>query len=348
MKKKSVRKKPTSRRKTLTREHLIDFTMHLNSCICAGMSTYQAFNYLLPFLEEPLKTQLRICIDQTRTGASFVESLCNLSNRFNEITFHRIIKMLILTRRTGASIAPYMEAILQELRANQDLKTSSQKLDTSAILKQDSASDNTPTRTSPVDKSKLGVLSLKKDFLIQQDFWKFLEFVLEKNFSLLIIGQPSQARDELIELLTKKSCEQILHFTAKTAIDFLIKMSNKKSTIGIIDSTKIISGLNQIELHALEQGASSSLVRNALVENFSFILYITQVGDHHFVESLSEIQGMQANVITLQGLFFAKLGGQNENQEPLGYYVANGVVPRVTMDLESQGFSVDRDIFNNE
>lgn len=347
MKKKSFSKKTTSKTSHLQHEDLVDFANYLVASISAGLSVVQALRTMLPFLEQPLRNEVFICITQADLGLPIDNCLCELANKFPEMHFRRIIKMIILTKQCGGNIPRSIEDISYDLRLSKKLDVAKKKWDFSGLLREAEKETSPATSNSQSDTIKPYPISLNSSFLKKQNFWKFLEIIMNHGCSLLLIGKTSKSREKLIDFLGKHHFEQTLRFKSKSAIDFLIKMSEKKCTLGIIDSTSVRSALNQLELYALQKDAPAPLVRSAITDQFSFIIFVDEWYTKPFVRSVTEIQGLHGNQYLLQDLFYAKTIGLNEKRELLGQYFSTGLMPHAVMDIESTGKKIDRDLFAN-
>jgi septum site-determining protein MinD len=64
------------------------------------------------------------------------------------------------------------------------------------------------------------------------------------------------------------------------------------------------------------------------------------------VTSITEVIGMQGDVVTLQEVFAFKRTGMDKNRKVLGKYVATGFIPKFIDELEQQGIKIPRGIFS--
>jgi septum site-determining protein MinD len=65
------------------------------------------------------------------------------------------------------------------------------------------------------------------------------------------------------------------------------------------------------------------------------VLYITEIG------------GMQGEVITLQDIFTFKQEGMGKDGKIIGKFMASGFIPKFIEKLEAKGYKVPRGLFNN-
>ena len=64
------------------------------------------------------------------------------------------------------------------------------------------------------------------------------------------------------------------------------------------------------------------------------------------VTSITEIVGMQGEVVTMQEIFGFRRTGMDKNRKVLGKYVATGFIPKFIDELEQQGIKIPRGIFS--
>lgn len=64
------------------------------------------------------------------------------------------------------------------------------------------------------------------------------------------------------------------------------------------------------------------------------------------VTSITEVVGMQGEVVTMQEIFTFKRTGMDKNRKVLGKYVATGFIPKFVDELEQQGIKIPRGIFS--
>ncbi len=66
------------------------------------------------------------------------------------------------------------------------------------------------------------------------------------------------------------------------------------------------------------------------------------------IMNITEIGGMQGDIITLQDIFVFKQEGMNKQGKIVGKYMATGFIPKFIENLEKKGYKVPRGLFNNE
>ena len=63
---------------------------------------------------------------------------------------------------------------------------------------------------------------------------------------------------------------------------------------------------------------------------------------------LSELTGMEVDVVTMQEIFMFKQEGFDENNKVRGRFVATGFIPKFYDDLQRKGVPVNMGIFREE
>ena len=62
--------------------------------------------------------------------------------------------------------------------------------------------------------------------------------------------------------------------------------------------------------------------------------------------SITEIIGMQGEVVTMQEIFGFRKLGMDKNRKVMGKFVATGFIPKFIDELEQQGIKIPRGIFS--
>jgi pilus assembly protein CpaF len=66
------------------------------------------------------------------------------------------------------------------------------------------------------------------------------------------------------------------------------------------------------------------------------------------VLNITEIGGMQGEVITLQDIFVFKQEGMNKQGKIEGKFQATGFIPKFVETLEKKGYKIPRGLFKND
>jgi pilus assembly protein CpaF len=89
--------------------------------------------------------------------------------------------------------------------------------------------------------------------------------------------------------------------------------------------------------------------RSARAQIASALHVVVQIGrlsdGRRRLLSLSEIVGMEGEVVTMQEIFRFKMQGRDENNDVIGHFEATGIRPKMMEDLASHGINLSPDLF---
>jgi pilus assembly protein CpaF len=89
--------------------------------------------------------------------------------------------------------------------------------------------------------------------------------------------------------------------------------------------------------------------RSARAQIASALHVVVQIGrlsdGRRRLLSLSEIVGMEGEVVTMQEIFRFKMQGRDENNEVIGHFEATGIRPKMMEDLSAHGINLSPDLF---
>ncbi|MBL0925055.1 MAG: CpaF family protein [Sphingomonadaceae bacterium] len=89
--------------------------------------------------------------------------------------------------------------------------------------------------------------------------------------------------------------------------------------------------------------------RSARAQIASALHVVVQIGrlsdGRRRLLSLSEIVGMEGEVVTMQEIFRFKMQGRDENNEVIGHFEATGIRPKMMEDLAAHGINLSPDLF---
>ena len=89
-----------------------------------------------------------------------------------------------------------------------------------------------------------------------------------------------------------------------------------------------------------------SSARAQIASAIQVVVQVARLGDgRRKVVSLSEITGMEGEVITMQEIFRFRTTGRADNGEVLGHFEPTGIRPKFMAELEARGIAVDPEIF---
>ncbi|MCS6838700.1 MAG: ATPase, T2SS/T4P/T4SS family [Bdellovibrionaceae bacterium] len=90
-------------------------------------------------------------------------------------------------------------------------------------------------------------------------------------------------------------------------------------------------------------------IREQIASAVNLIVQISRLSDgSRKVVSITEVVGMQGDVVSMQEIFRFKETGYDKNRRIVGQFQAMGMIPTFIEKLEQKGVIVPRDIFSNE
>ncbi|NBX77643.1 MAG: pilus assembly protein TadA [Proteobacteria bacterium] len=88
-------------------------------------------------------------------------------------------------------------------------------------------------------------------------------------------------------------------------------------------------------------------IREQIASAVNLIVQQTRLSDgSRKVTSITEVIGMQGDVVTLQEIFAFKKSGMDKNRKVIGKFVATGFIPKFIDELDAQGIKIPRGIFS--
>ena len=88
-------------------------------------------------------------------------------------------------------------------------------------------------------------------------------------------------------------------------------------------------------------------IREQIASAVNLIVQQTRLSDGtRKVTSITEVIGMQGDVVTLQEIFAFKKSGMDKNRKVIGKFVATGFIPKFIDELDAQGVKIPRGIFS--
>jgi septum site-determining protein MinD len=88
-------------------------------------------------------------------------------------------------------------------------------------------------------------------------------------------------------------------------------------------------------------------IREQIASAVNLIVQQTRLSDgSRKVTSITEVIGMQGDVVTLQEIFAFKKSGMDMNRKVIGKFVATGFIPKFIDELDAQGVKIPRGIFS--
>jgi len=88
-------------------------------------------------------------------------------------------------------------------------------------------------------------------------------------------------------------------------------------------------------------------IREQIASAVNLIIQQTRLSDgSRKITSITEVIGMQGDVVTMQEIFAFKKLGMDKDRKVLGKFVATGFIPKFIDELEQQGIKIPRGIFS--
>lgn len=88
-------------------------------------------------------------------------------------------------------------------------------------------------------------------------------------------------------------------------------------------------------------------IREQIASAVNLIIQQSRLSDgSRKVTSITEVVGMQGEVVTMQEIFAFKRSGMDKNRKVIGKFVATGFIPKFVDELEAQGIRIPRGIFS--
>jgi len=96
-------------------------------------------------------------------------------------------------------------------------------------------------------------------------------------------------------------------------------------------------------------GIGAKTIREMIAGSVHMVIQQTRLEDgSRRVINITELGGMQGDVITLQDIFVFKQEGMNKQGKIIGKFMATGFIPKFVENLEKKGYKVPRGLFTNE
>jgi septum site-determining protein MinD len=116
-----------------------------------------------------------------------------------------------------------------------------------------------------------------------------------------------------------------------------VHSNSPRDTIARLETLVMMAGM---ELPA-------KAIREQIASAVNLIIQQSRLSDGtRKVTSITEVIGMQGDVVTLQEIFAFKRTGMDKNRKVLGKFVATGFIPKFIDELEQQGIKIPRGIFS--
>ncbi len=118
-----------------------------------------------------------------------------------------------------------------------------------------------------------------------------------------------------------------------------IHANNPKEAIGRLETLCMMAGMD------LPQRA----IREQIAGSVNLIVQISRLSDgSRKIISVTEVQGMQGDVVTLQEVFAFKEKDFDKNRRIVGQFQATGLIPKFVENMQRRGIKIPGGLFSNE
>jgi pilus assembly protein CpaF len=135
------------------------------------------------------------------------------------------------------------------------------------------------------------------------------------------------------------------------SIDMLQAMNTgHEGSLTTVHSNSPRDTISRLETMALMAGFEMpvSAVRKQIASALHMIVYLNRMPDgSRRLTHISEVVGMEGDVVTMQDLFRFEQSGVDANRHPVGAFKSSGLMPTFRDKLEAVGFKIDRTWFLN-
>jgi pilus assembly protein CpaF len=136
------------------------------------------------------------------------------------------------------------------------------------------------------------------------------------------------------------------------AVDMLQAMNTgHDGSLTTIHANSARDALARLETMAAMSGLSlpEKAIRQQAASAINIIVQISRLSDGaRKVNSISEITGMEGDIVTIQEIFVFKKSGIGENGVVLGEFLPSGIRPRCSEQLAASGIQLPTSIFRHE
>lgn len=136
------------------------------------------------------------------------------------------------------------------------------------------------------------------------------------------------------------------------ALDMLTAMNTgHDGSLTTIHSNNPREAVSRLETLCLMAGMDLPIkaIREQVANAIDLIIQIGRLSDgSRKVKSITEVVGMQGEVITLQEIFKFKEEGYDKNRKVIGQFQASGIIPSFIDDFEKRGLKISRGLFTTQ
>ena len=136
------------------------------------------------------------------------------------------------------------------------------------------------------------------------------------------------------------------------ALDMLSAMNTgHDGSMTTVHSNSPRESISRLETLSLMAGMDLPVraIREQIAGAVDLIIQISRLSDGtRKIISITEVQGMQGEAITLQEVFCFKEKGFDKNRKIVGEFQATGLIPKFIEKFERRGIIIPKDLFSND
>ncbi len=136
------------------------------------------------------------------------------------------------------------------------------------------------------------------------------------------------------------------------ALDMLSAMNTgHDGSMTTVHSNNPREAISRLETLCMMAGMDlpAKAIREQIAGAVDLIVQISRLSDgSRKIMSITEVQGIQGDAVTLQDVFTFKETGYNKNRRIVGKFLSKGLIPKFIQDLKERGISIPKDLFSNE
>ncbi len=118
-----------------------------------------------------------------------------------------------------------------------------------------------------------------------------------------------------------------------------VHANNPKEAIGRLETLCLMAGMD----------LPARAIREQIAGAVNLIVQISRLSDgSRKLVSITEVQGMQGEVVTLQEVFSFKEKDFDKNRKIVGHYHASGLIPKFIETLQKRGIKIPQGLFSND
>ena len=115
-----------------------------------------------------------------------------------------------------------------------------------------------------------------------------------------------------------------------------VHANNPRESLGRLETLVMMAGM----------GLPLKAIRETIASAVNLIIQQSRLSDgSRKVTHISEVIGMQGEVVTLQDIFVYKQEGLDKNRKIIGRFVPTGFIPKFVEEMEAKGMKISRGLF---